>query len=132
VARNAGAVRSLFRYDTKAVLVVRRFTMTLLWLVTSLIVIALLMRFGMRALGVRDDIPFPGFIYALTAPFVQPLYRFFPVSLRFDYYAVEVAALVAAGIVAGVAIALYVFDLLLAGDAIDRNLDAGPGTQTRS
>jgi uncharacterized protein YggT (Ycf19 family) len=120
MARNAGAVRSLFRYDTRAVLVVRRFTMTLLWLVTSLLVIALLMRFGMRVLGVRDDIPFPGLIYAFTAPFVQPLYRFFPVILRFDYYAVEVASLVAAGIVAGAAIALYVLDLALAGETIDR------------
>ena len=105
MGRTVGGPRALLGYSSPVVLAVRRFTMTLLWLVSSLLVIALLMRFAMRALGVRDDIPFPGLVYALTMPFVQPLYRFFPASLRFDYYAVEVASLVAAGLIAAVAIA---------------------------
>lgn len=72
-----------------------------------MLVAALLMRFAMRALGVRDDIPFPGFVYRSTEPLVQPFYRFFPVSPRFDYHATEVASLVAAGTVAIVALLIY-------------------------
>ena len=84
-----------------------------LWLVTAAIVSLLALRFGMRAVGVRDDVPFPGFIYALTAPLVEPFYRFFPVSERFDYYAIEVASLVAASCVGAATLGVYVLALLL-------------------
>ncbi len=86
---------------------------SILWYVTAALETALAMRFAMRALGVRDDIPFPHLIYALTAPLVQPFYSFFPVSDRFDYRAVEVASLAAAGVVLAVAVGLYVLGLLL-------------------
>jgi hypothetical protein len=77
----------------------------------------LLLRFGMRALGVRPDIAFPGFVYALTAPLVQPFYRFFllppPYGERFDIAVVETASLAAAGAVFAVALAGFVVWLLL-------------------
>jgi uncharacterized protein YggT (Ycf19 family) len=85
-----------------------------LWLVTGAVVTALGMRFAMRAVGVRDDIPFPGFVYRLTAPLVEPFYRFFPASDRFDYQAMEFASLAAAGVVVAVAVGVYVVGLLLA------------------
>ena len=85
----------------------------LFWLVTALAVTLLALRFGLRLLGVRPDIPFPGFVYSVTAPVVTPFYRLFPVSERFDYYAVEWAALVAAGCVLMAALILYVAVLLL-------------------
>ena len=49
----------------------------------------------------------------VTAPVVEPFYRFFPVSERFDYYAVEWAALLAAGGILAAALAIYVAGLLL-------------------
>src|SRR5438046_167371 len=81
-----------------------RNTQYVLWLVTALIVAALSLRFAMRAVGVRDDIPFPGLIYSLTAPIVQPFYRYFPASPRFDYREVEAASLAAAGVVLALAL----------------------------
>ena len=90
---------------------------TLLWLATGLVVMLLALRFGMRAVGVRDDIPLPGSIYSLTAPLVQPFYRLFPAPERFDYYAIEAASLAAAGSVVAAALALYVALLLLSGSA---------------
>lgn len=88
-------------------------TTSVLWYVTAALETALAMRFVMRALGVREDIPFPHLIYAVTTPLVQPFYSFFPVSDRFDYHAVEVASLAAAGVVLAVAIGLYVLGLLV-------------------
>lgn len=79
----------------------------LLWLVAGLLVALLCMRFAMRALGVREDIPFPGLVYSLTAPLVAPFYRFFPVSPRFDLYAVEMASLAAAAVIMGLTILVY-------------------------
>ncbi|MBF6613517.1 MAG: hypothetical protein IVW55_10355 [Chloroflexi bacterium] len=88
---------------------------SILWYTTAALVTALVMRFAMRALGVRDDIPFPHLIYSLTTPLVQPFYLFFPVSDRFDYHAVEAASLAAAGVVLALAVGLYLLGLLLAG-----------------
>ncbi len=59
-----------------------RLSSFVLWTGAALIVSLLLLRFGMRALGVRPDIAFPGFVYGLTGPLVQPFYRFFPCLLR--------------------------------------------------
>lgn len=95
----------------------------LLWLVTALPVTLLGMRFGMRALGVRPDIPLPGLVYSLTAPLVGPFYTFFPASARFDYRAVEVASLVAAGCAVGVAVAVYALGLLLFGLLMRKQAD---------
>jgi hypothetical protein len=98
------------------------------WLLPGVVVVALALRFGMRVLGVRPDVPFPGLIYSLTAPLVEPFYRWFPVTPRFDENAVEVASLMAAGVVLALTLLVYVVVLLLArpsvADAapIDRNL----------
>jgi len=78
----------------------------------GLLVSALLLRFAMRALGVRPDIPFPGFIYWVTAPLVQPFHGQFPASPRFDYHTTEVASLVAAGAVIVACVVIYAFVLL--------------------
>ena len=85
----------------------------LLWTVTGITVTALSQRFGMRAVGVRDDIPLPGRIYALTDPLVEPFYQFFPVSDRFDYPAIEAASLAAVGVVLSLALAIYIVGLML-------------------
>src|SRR5688572_29190332 len=85
---------------------------TLLWLVPAFVVTLLALRFGMRLLGVRYDAPLPGAVYSLTAPIVQPFYKWFPASERFDYYAVEWASLAAAGVVVAVALLVYVVGLL--------------------
>jgi hypothetical protein len=104
----------------------------LLWSVTALVVTLLALRFGMRLLGIRPDIPFPGFVYSLTASIVQPFYRFFPVSDRFDYYAAEWAALLAAGCVLAGALLLYVTALLLfslmTGSARNKRANDDPRT----
>jgi len=91
----------------------RYYVSRVLWLLAGLAVVVLAMRFAMRALGVRDDIPFPGLIYAATAPVVQPFYRFFPVSPRFDYQAIELASLAAAGVVFALAAGVYAVGLVL-------------------
>jgi hypothetical protein len=104
----------------------------LFWSVTALTVTLLALRFGMRLLGVRPDIPFPGFVYAITAPLVQPFYRFFPVSERFDYYAAEWASLLGAGCVLATALLLYVTVLLIyslfAGSARTKRVIDDPRT----
>jgi hypothetical protein len=95
------------------------------WVVVGLPVVALLLRFGMRALGVRTDVPFPGFIYWATAPVVEPFYRAFPANPRFDTGVVEVASLAAAGVVfAG---AVFVYLLLLMVSSLFRRGDAEGG-----
>ena len=91
----------------------QRLASLLLWLPAAVIVTMLCLRFGMRAVGVRDDIPFPSFVYALTGPLVDPFYRFFPADTRLDYRVVEVASMVAAGVILAIALALYVVGLLL-------------------
>jgi uncharacterized protein YggT (Ycf19 family) len=97
-----------------------------LWGVTGLLLTLLAARFGMRAVGVRDDIPFPTLIYAWTAPLVEPFYTLFPASDRFDYPAVEVASLVAMGAVLALALALYTLALLAS------KLAARPARKPRS
>ena len=76
----------------------------------------LLLRFGMRALGVRPDVAFPGLIYSLTAPLVQSFYGFFPLPTpygeRFDIAVMETASLAAAGFVTVVILAIYVAGLI--------------------
>ena len=94
-----------------------------LWLVVAVLVTLLALRFGMRAVGVRDDIPFPGFVYSLTAPLVAPFYRFFPASERFDAPAVEAAALVAAGTALALGLGVYVVGLLLGQVGERQDLD---------
>ena len=77
----------------------------------------LLLRFGMRALGVRPDVSLPGLVYSVTAPLVQPFYTFFPLPTpygnRFDIAVIEIAPLAAAGAVLLVALALYTVIVLL-------------------
>ena len=84
----------------------------LLWTMTGITVTALSLRFGMRAVGVRDDIPLPGRIYTLTAPMVEPFYNILPASDRFDYPAVEAASLAAAGVIIALALGIYILSLL--------------------
>jgi uncharacterized protein YggT (Ycf19 family) len=84
-----------------------------LWVVTGAIVALLGLRFAMRFIGVRGDVPVPGAVYAITAPLVGPLYGAFPASNRFDYPAVEVASLAAAGVVIGVAVVIFTLGLLV-------------------
>ena len=92
-----------------------RIALFALWLVSALVVTALGLRFAMRALGVRDDIPFPGLVYSLTAPLVQPFYRYFPAPERFDYHTIEAASLVTAGVALALALGVYVVGLLAQG-----------------
>ena len=88
-----------------------------LWSGAAFFLSLLLLRFGMRALGVRPDIAFPGFVYGLTDWLVQPLYRFFPLPVpygaRFDTPVIETASLGAVGVVIAVALGVYVVGLLL-------------------
>ncbi len=84
-----------------------------LWVATGAIVTLLGLRFAMRLIGVRGDVPLPGAIYAITSPLVAPFYGPFPASDRFDYPAIEVAALVAAGMVIGVAVVIYAVGLVI-------------------
>ncbi|MDQ3928213.1 MAG: hypothetical protein M3328_03585 [Chloroflexota bacterium] len=84
-----------------------------LWVVTGLVVTLLALRFGMRLLAVRADIPLPGAVYAITTPLVAPFYEPFPVSDRFDYTAVEVASLAAAGAMIGAAVVIYAVGLVV-------------------
>lgn|GEM_PF-4157248 len=84
----------------------------LLWLPVAALMTVLCLRFGMRAVGVRDDIPLPGLVYALTNPLVAPFYRFFPADTRLDYPVMEAASLAAAGVVLAIALAAYVVWLL--------------------
>lgn len=96
----------------------------LLWVVAGLAATLFCLRFGMRALGVRADIPLPGLLYSLTAPFVQPFYKLFPITDRYDRYdlpVVEVAALAAAGSVLGLALVVYVVGLMLFARAQNAN-----------
>jgi multisubunit Na+/H+ antiporter MnhB subunit len=71
----------------------------------------------MRALGVRPDVAFPGLVYSLTTPLVQPFYRYFPLpapyGARFDIAVVETASLAAVGAVFLVVLAIYVLGLML-------------------
>jgi hypothetical protein len=85
----------------------------LLWVVTGTIVTLLGLRFGMRLIGVRGDVPVPGAVYAITLPLVERFYAAFPASDRFDYPTVEVASLVAAGVVIGAAAVVYAVGLVV-------------------
>lgn len=84
-----------------------------LWVVTGLLVTLLGLRFAMRLLAVRGDVPVPGAVYAITSPLVTPFYGAFPASNRFDYSAVEVASLAAAGVVIGAALVIYAVGLVV-------------------
>jgi len=94
-----------------------------LWSGAALLGSLLLLRFGMRALGVRPDIAFPGLVYAWTDWLVQPFYRFFPLpspyGARFDTPNIETASLAAAGAVFVVALVIYVVGLLAASMLMD-------------
>lgn len=83
-----------------------------LWAVTGAIITLLGLRFAMRFVGVRGDVPVPGVVYSITSPLVGPLYGAFPASNRYDYPAVEMASLAAAGIVIGVAVVIYAIGLV--------------------
>lgn len=83
------------------------------WLIVGLPIVALLLRFVMRALGVRPDVPFPGMIYSLTAPLVEPFYRFLPNNPHFDTGALEPASLLAAIAVFVVAVFVYLISFLV-------------------
>jgi uncharacterized protein YggT (Ycf19 family) len=85
------------------------------WLVVAIPVLALLLRFGMRALGVRTDAPLPNFIYSATAPMVEPFYVTVPANPRFDTGVIELASLVAAGVIFAGAMMAYLFLLLVIG-----------------
>ncbi len=88
----------------------------LLWVVAGSAATLFCLRFGMRALGVRPDLPLPGLLYSLTLPFVQPFYNLFPITDRYDRYdlpVVEVASLATARSVLGVALLVYVVGLML-------------------
>ena len=84
-----------------------------LWLLTACGVTLLGLRFFMRAIGVRDDLPFPTFVYGSTAPLVSPFYRLFPTDSRFDYPAIEPASLMAAGVLVAISLAIYVLALVV-------------------
>jgi hypothetical protein len=84
----------------------------LLWVVTGAIVALVGLRFGMRFIGVRGDVPVPGAVYAITAPVVERFYGAFPASPRFDYPYVETASLAAAGAVVGAAVVVYALGLV--------------------
>jgi hypothetical protein len=90
-----------------------RLASPLLWLATAALVAAVGLRFAMRAIGVRDELPFPTLLYSLTAPLVEPFYRYFPAPERFDLRAVEVASLAAAGVVVALALGFYALALLV-------------------
>jgi hypothetical protein len=84
------------------------------WLLVGVPVVALMLRFGMRATGVRPDVPLPSFVYGVTSQVVTPFYSFFPADARFDRSALEVAALAAAGSIFLAAVGAYVIGLLAA------------------
>ena len=83
------------------------------WALVGVPVAMLVLRFGMRAVGVRPDVPLPDFIYRVTSDFVSPFYRYFPADARFDRSALEVAALAAAGAIFLAAVGAYLIGLLL-------------------
>lgn len=83
-----------------------------LWVVTGLLVTLLGLRFAMRLLAVRGDVPIPGAVYAITSPLVAPFRGAFPASDRFDYTTMEVASLAAAGVVIGAALVIYAVGLV--------------------
>jgi hypothetical protein len=90
------------------------------WIVVGAGVALLLVRFGMRAVGVRDELGVPGGVYALTGPLVQPFYRFFPVGdARFDYHVAEVASIAAAGAVVALGLAVYAVGLVVFNRALN-------------
>ena len=98
-----------------------------LWIVTGTIVTLLGLRFGMRLIGVRGDVPVPGAVYAITLPIVERFYVAFPASDRFDYPTVEVASLVAAGVVVGVAAVVYAVGLVVSAFLARGKEDELPG-----
>jgi hypothetical protein len=85
------------------------------WLLVGVPVVTLMLRFGMRAVGVRPDVPLPSFVYGVTTWLVTPFYRFFPADVRFDRSALEVAALTASGSIFLAAVAIYLLFVLVFG-----------------
>jgi hypothetical protein len=83
------------------------------WLLVGIPVVTLMLRFGMRAVGVRSDVPLPSFVYWVTTWLVTPFYRFFPADARFDRSALEVAALAAAGTLSLAAVGTYLLFVLI-------------------
>ena len=78
------------------------------WTLVGAPVVALLLRFGMRSLGVRENVPLPGFIYWATDRIVSPFYSYFPADARFDRGSMEVATLAAVGAIFLVAVVVCV------------------------
>lgn len=118
VRRRAVAVRRGFSPGTGRLLgslseAFPAYAPAVLWVLTGAIVTLVGLRFGMRFIGVRDDVPLPGAIYAITAPLVERFYAAFPASPRFDYPTVETASLVAAGAVIGAAVVIYAVGLVV-------------------
>lgn len=94
--------------------IIRQLPAIIGWSLVGVPVVTLLLRFGMRAVGVRSDVPLPSFVYWVTTWLVTPFYRFFPADARFDRSALEVAALAAAGSIFLAAVGAYVIGLLAA------------------
>jgi hypothetical protein len=78
------------------------------WTLVGVPVVALLLRFGMRALGVRENVPFPSFIYWATDRLISSFYHYFPADARFDKGSIEMATLAAAGAIFLVAVVVCV------------------------
>ena len=112
VARRRAAGRLFPPSPGRPLELVTAYAPVLLWVATGLVVTLLGLRFGMRLVGVRGDVPFPGAVYSITAPLVERFYPAFPASDRFDFPAVEVASLAAMGVVIGAAVALYSLGLV--------------------
>ncbi len=91
------------------------------WLLVGVPAVALMLRFGMRAVGVRTDVPLPSFVYGVTDWLVTPFYSFFPADARFDRSALEVAALAAAGTLFLAAVGIYLITLLLSTELSTRS-----------
>jgi hypothetical protein len=85
------------------------------WLLVGVPVVTLMLRFGMRAVGVRPDVPLPSFVYGVTTWLVTPFYSFLPADVRFDRSALEVAALAAAGSIFLAAVAIYLLFVIVSG-----------------
>ena len=91
------------------------------WALVGVPMVALLLRLGMRAVGVRSDVPLPSSVYGVTTWLVTPFYSYFPVDTRFDRSALEVAALAAAGAIFLAAVGAYLIGLLLSAALGNRN-----------
>ena len=100
---------------------IRQLMPIIAWALVGVPVAALLLRFGMRAVGVRPDVTLPSFVYGVTTWLVTPFYRYFPVDARFDRSVLEVAALATAGAIFLAAVGAYLIGLLLSASLGNRS-----------